>query len=132
MLLFCLLFGYISGVYDIKQSETILEHGRKAFPGSEIAFHGDELCDLNSGAMAARIGARSVSHLEYTNPQSIAQMASAKVAAILCPTTCYLLRLPVPAARSMIQSGVPVVIASDYNPNAMCKCLLTMVVSLLI
>lgn len=107
-------------MYDLKQSETILEHGRRAFPGSEIAFHGDELCDLGSGAMASRLGARSVSHLEFTNQQSVAQMAQAKVAAILCPSTCYLLRLPAPPARSMIQSGVPVVIASDYNPNAMC------------
>lgn len=71
--------------------------------------------------MAARIGARSVSHLEFANQQSVAQMASSKVAAILCPTTCYLLRLPIPPVRSMVQSGVPVVIASDYNPNAMCE-----------
>lgn len=108
------------GVYDLKQSERMLEHGLKAFPGAEIAFHGDELCDLGAGAMAARLGARSVSHLEYCNQQSVAAMAGAKVAAVLCPTTCYLLRLPVPPVRAMVQSGVPVVIATDYNPNAMC------------
>ncbi|KAJ6216492.1 hypothetical protein RDWZM_007649 [Blomia tropicalis] len=108
------------GVYDLKQTETILKHGLKTFSGSEIAFHGDELCDLGAGVLAGQMGARSVSHLEYANQQSVAQMAKEKVAAIMCPTTCFLLRLPVPPVRSMIQSGVPVVIASDYNPNAMC------------
>lgn len=71
--------------------------------------------------MGASLGARSVSHLEFVNSESITAMAEKKVAAILCPTTCYLLRLQCPPVRQLIDSNVPVVIASDYNPNAMCE-----------
>lgn len=109
-----------SGVYDTKQTETILKHAKQVMPNIQIAFHGDELCDLNSGKLAANLGSRSISHLEFTNQQSITEMARNKVAGILCPTTCYLLRLKSPLASDMIQAGVPVVIATDYNPNAMC------------
>lgn len=109
------------GVYDIEQTRTILEHAHKVLPNTSAAFHGDELCDLNGGALAAELKARSLSHLEFTNTESISAMAKSKVAGILCPTTCYLLKLRPPAARQMIESGVPVVIATDYNPNAMCK-----------
>lgn len=47
-------------------------------------------------------------------------MAKAGVSAVLLPTTAYMLRLEPPAARAMINNGVVVTLASDYNPNAPC------------
>lgn len=134
-------------VYDLQQSQRILETGKKLFQqagncradsdsspsshspyrGPDIAFHGDELADSGSAQLAAQLHARSISHMEYSNSTGIGQMGGldggrpGKVAAILCPTTCYLLRLPKPSVRTMIGTGVPVVIATDYNPNAMCE-----------
>lgn len=101
-------------------SEQILQGARKIFPNSKIAFHGDELSDQNSGCLAARIGAQSVSHLEYLNQDGIKAMSREKIAAIINPTTCYLLNLQKPPIRKMIESEVPVVVATDYNPNATC------------
>lgn len=70
--------------------------------------------------MAAAVGARAVSHLECVTDAGIAAMAAAKVAAVLLPTTAYVLRLHPPPARAMITAGVPVALGSDFNPNAYC------------
>lgn len=102
----------------------MLAEGCRLLAPAAPAFHGDELCDFGSASLAAQIGARSLAHMEYSNAAGIAAMARAQVAAILCPTTCYLLRLPKPDVRGMINAGVPVVVATDFNPNAMCKSLI--------
>lgn len=47
-------------------------------------------------------------------------MAKAKTAAVLLPTTAYILRLPQPRARDMLEAGVIVALGSDFNPNAYC------------
>ena len=61
-----------------------------------------------------------MSHLECLNDNGIAAMARAGVHAQLLPTTAYLLRLPIPPTRKLIERGVPVALASDFNPNAHC------------
>lgn len=100
-------------------SRQILEAGKRLL-GAEIAFHGDELSDQHSGVLAAEIGARSVSHLEMLNEDGVKAMAEAGVHAVLLPTTAYMLRLPHPPTRELIDAGAPVVLASDFNPNAFC------------
>jgi hypothetical protein len=52
--------------------------------------------------------------------QGVLDMARANVHAVLLPTTAYLLRLPTPPARALIDAGCPVALASDFNPNAFC------------
>lgn len=47
-------------------------------------------------------------------------MATSGTAAVLLPTTAYMLRLKSPPAREMIVAGVPVALGSDFNPNAYC------------
>lgn len=111
----------LTDVYDPHQTQLMLNEGCRLLAPAVPAFHGDELCDFGSALLAAKVGARSLAHMEYSNHEGITQMANAKVAAILCPTTCYLLRLPKPNVRGMITAGVPVVVATDFNPNAMCK-----------
>lgn len=109
-----------TGVYDNQQTERILRKAQQLYPESKLAFHGDELSDQNSGCLAARLDACSVSHLEYLNTAGIEAMAAKNIAGIINPTTCYLLKLRKPPVREMIANNVPIVIASDYNPNAMC------------
>ena len=104
------------GFFDEEQSLQIMEAGREA--GLLPAFHGDELNDMNSGVLAARCGAASVSHLEKLNPKGIKAMAEHNVVGVLLPTTAFLLRLTPPPARDMIDAGVAVAIGTDFNPNA--------------
>ncbi|KAG3119600.1 hypothetical protein PI124_g2251 [Phytophthora idaei] len=110
------------GVFEHDDSHRILEAGKKA--GLEINFHGDEMYPMQSGSMAAALGARAISHCEMlTAEEDLQAMAAHKlepVFAVLLPTTKYILKLPNPPARDMFAAGVPVALGSDYNPNAHC------------
>ncbi|TRY69953.1 hypothetical protein TCAL_11550 [Tigriopus californicus] len=106
------------GVFDLDQSRAILVAGQKA--GLKINFHGDELNCLNSAEMGAELQAEAISHLEEISPQGIKAMALSGSVAVILPTTAYILRLKSPPVRQMIDQGVVVALGSDFNPNAYC------------
>ena len=69
--------------------------------------------------LAARIKARTADHLLYANDDGIRQMVEAGVIAVLLPGTAYFLHLQRYArARDMIAAGVPVALATDFNPGS--------------
>uniref|UniRef100_A0A674AR32 Probable imidazolonepropionase n=1 Tax=Salmo trutta TaxID=8032 RepID=A0A674AR32_SALTR len=106
------------GVFDLSSTRSILQAGLDM--GLNINFHGDELHPMNSAQLGAELGALAISHLEEVTDEGIAAMATAKTAAVLLPTTAYILRLPQPRARDMLEAGVIVALGSDFNPNAYC------------
>nr|XP_033807415.1 probable imidazolonepropionase [Geotrypetes seraphini] len=106
------------GVFDLHSTRRILQAGKEI--GLQINFHGDELHPMNSAELGAELGAQAISHLEEISDQGIAAMASAKCAAVLLPTTAYMLRLKQPRARDMLKAGIVVALGSDFNPNAYC------------
>ncbi|XP_027025119.1 probable imidazolonepropionase [Tachysurus fulvidraco] len=115
------------GVFDLNSTRQILQAGKDI--GLNINFHGDELHPMNSAQLGAELGALAISHLEEVTDQGIAAMARAKTCAVLLPTTAYILRLPCPRARDMLDAGVIVSLGSDFNPNAYC-CSMPMVMHL--
>ncbi|XP_034433874.1 probable imidazolonepropionase [Hippoglossus hippoglossus] len=106
------------GVFDLGSTRAILQAGKDL--GLNINFHGDELHPMNSAQLGAELGALAISHLEEVTDEGINAMAEAKTAAVLLPTTAYILRLPQPRARDMLDAGVIVALGSDFNPNAYC------------
>ncbi|XP_036373379.1 probable imidazolonepropionase isoform X2 [Megalops cyprinoides] len=106
------------GVFDLDSTRTILQAGKDI--GLQINFHGDELHPMNSAQLGAELGALAISHLEEVTNEGIAAMAKSKTSAVLLPTTAYILRLPQPRARDMLDAGVIVALGSDFNPNAYC------------
>ncbi|KAM7055956.1 putative imidazolonepropionase [Acridotheres tristis] len=106
------------GVFDVESTRRILEAGKDI--GLQINFHGDELHPMKSAELGAELGARAISHLEEVSDEGIVAMARAKCAAVLLPTTAYMLRLKQPQARKMLEEGVIVALGSDFNPNAYC------------
>ncbi|XP_026218708.1 probable imidazolonepropionase [Anabas testudineus] len=106
------------GVFDLSSTRSILKAGKDM--GLNINFHGDELHPMNSAQLGADLEALAISHLEEVTDEGIAAMAKAKTAAVLLPTTAYILRLPQPRARDMLEAGVIVALGSDFNPNAYC------------
>ncbi|XP_054621567.1 probable imidazolonepropionase isoform X2 [Dunckerocampus dactyliophorus] len=106
------------GVFDLSSARSILQAGKDM--GLNINFHGDELHPMNSAQLGAELGALAISHLEEVTDEGIAAMAKAETAAVLLPTTAYILRLPQPRARAMLEAGVVVALGSDFNPNAYC------------
>ncbi|XP_015668127.1 probable imidazolonepropionase [Protobothrops mucrosquamatus] len=115
------------GVFDLSSTKRILQAGKAI--GLQMNFHGDELHPMRSAELGAELGAQAISHLEEISDEGIVAMAQAKCAAVLLPTTAYILRLKQPQARKMLKEGMIVALGSDFNPNAYC-CSMLMVMHL--
>ncbi len=69
---------------------------------------------------ARELRARAISHLEEISDNGIYAMSESGSVAVILPTTAYILRLPSPPVRKMIESNVIVALGTDFNPNAYC------------
>jgi len=109
-----------AGVFSTESAEKVLSAG--ADIGLLGNFHGDELSYQACGELAGRLKhCRSVSHLEHVSEEGIVALKDSNTAAVLLPTTAFLLRIEPPPARKLIDGGVPVALGSDFNPNAHCS-----------
>ncbi|QXD14426.1 imidazolonepropionase [Rhodocaloribacter litoris] len=85
--------------------------------GLEARLHVDQLGDDGGARLAAEVGAVSADHLEYTGDDGIRALARAGVVAVALPlATLYLGQRPM-AARRFVEAGVPVAVATDFNPG---------------
>jgi len=86
--------------------------------GLPVKLHADQLSDSAGAELAARYGALSADHLEYTNQRGIECMASAGTVAVLLPAAFYFLReTRVPPIEALRNAGVRIALASDCNPG---------------
>jgi imidazolonepropionase len=106
------------GVFSTEDSKKILIAGKEK--GLKVNFHGDELNPTGSAEMAGEIQAIAVSHLECVSADGIKALAEKKILAVMLPTTALILNLKHPPIRTMIDSGVPIALGTDFNPNAYC------------
>jgi imidazolonepropionase len=105
------------GYFDIEQSREILTAARKV--GLKLRIHADQLSNLGGAKLAAELEATTADHLEKADGHGIAAMKSAGVQPVLLPGSVYALGLPdYPRAREMIEAGLAVVIATDFNPGS--------------
>lgn len=96
--------------------------------GLPVKLHADQLSDLGGAALAARHGALSADHLEYTSAASVEAMAQAGTVAVLLPGAYYFLReTRLPPIAVLRERGVPMALATDCNPGTSpCTSLLLM------
>ncbi len=81
-------------------------------------MHADELAPVGAAELAAECGAQTADHLVHVSDAGIAAMARAGTAPVLLPGTCFSLRSSkLPPVRRMIEAGLPLVIATDFNPG---------------
>lgn len=104
------------GYFDLEQSEAVLQAGKKH--GLAAKVHADELSPLGGAELAARVGAVSADHLEHITDRGIQAMRDAGVIAALLPGVSFFLNHQYAPARRLIDAGVPVAIASDFNPGS--------------
>ena len=104
------------GVFSTDQSRRILTAAREA--GLGLKIHADEVHDLGGAVLAAEMGAVSAEHLLAAGDSGITALAKSGTIAVLLPGTAYSLRKPYARARHMIDSRVPVAIATDCNPGS--------------
>lgn len=104
------------GVFDITQSRRILEAA--AALGLSPKLHADEMVSLGGAELAADLGAVSADHLLCASDEGLRRMAARGTVAVLLPGTPYSLGTRDYArAREMIAAGVPVALATDFNPG---------------
>jgi imidazolonepropionase len=104
------------GVYAVDESRAILAAARQS--GMLLKLHADELTPSGGAELAASLGATSADHLAAVSDEGIAALASASTVATLLPGTMLFLGKSRHApARRFIDSGVPVALASDFNPG---------------
>lgn len=109
------------GVFTADQSRRIL--AAAAARGLTPRLHADEIAPSGGAELAAEIGAVSADHLAAPSPEGIAALArvagtSHPVVAVLLPaTTWFLMHEDYAPARELISRGVPVALATDFNPG---------------
>jgi imidazolonepropionase len=101
--------------FSVNEARRILRAGQAA--GLAAKLHADQLTSNGGAELAAELGALSADHLEHISEQGIVAMARAGVVAVSLPlASLFLGQSPLPARR-LIQAGVPVAVATDFNPG---------------
>lgn len=104
------------GFFSYGDTIEILEAASKY--GMKAKIHANEL-DFSGGIQAGvKSGAISVDHLECTGNEEIEALKNSETVPTLLPGTAFFLGMEYPPARKMIDSGLPVSLASDYNPGS--------------
>lgn len=99
------------------QTEKVFKAARKL--GLPVKLHADQLSDLGGAALAAKHGALSADHLEYTSEEGVRAMANAGTVAVLLPGAFYFLREKrPPPVEALRRHGVPIALATDHNPGS--------------
>ncbi len=115
---FCDIFTE-AGVFDLDQSRRIMTAAKGH--GLKLRFHAEELKSIGGAELAAEMGATSADHLVHIADGGITKMAEAGTIAILLPATTFFLgHKEYAPARKLIAAGVPVALATDFNPGSSC------------
>jgi imidazolonepropionase len=86
--------------------------------GLPVKLHADQLSNMHAAALAARYGALSADHLEFTDDAGVAALAAAGTVAVLLPGAFHFLRQQqAPPVQALRRAGVHLAIASDCNPG---------------
>jgi imidazolonepropionase len=105
-----------TGVYTVDESRAILTAARNA--GLLIKLHADELTSFGGAELAASLGATSADHLAAISDAGIVALAEGSTVATLLPgTMLFLGKTKHAPARRLIEAGVPVALATDFNPG---------------
>lgn len=104
------------GFFSAQQSERFL--GACAERGLQLRIHAEELHRSGGSAVAAKLRSVTADHLNFASTSDIAALAKGGCTAVLCPGTVEYLGLERYApARDLIAAGIPVALATDFNPG---------------
>ena len=105
------------GAFDVDESRRILL-AAQAY-GMELRVHADQLSLSGGSRLAAELGATTADHLEYASRSEISMLKSANVQPVLLPASVLMIgSRRYPDARAMIDAGLAVVLATDFNPGS--------------
>ena len=106
--------------FSIDEARRVLRAAADA--GLGVRVHADQLADDGGAALAAEVGAASADHLEFASDRGLEAMAAAGTVGILLPAATFFLMMDArPPGRRLVEAGVPVAVATDFNPGT-CPC----------
>ncbi|MDR1792749.1 MAG: imidazolonepropionase [Bacteroidales bacterium] len=104
------------GFFTVEQTDRMLSAAAKY--GLRPKIHANEL-DYSGGIqIGVKYNALSVDHLEFTGDAEIKSLLNSRTMPTLLPSAAFFLNMPLAPARKMIDSGLPIALASDYNPGS--------------
>lgn len=104
------------GFFTVEDTDRILNAGMKY--GMRAKIHANEL-DYSGGVqVGVKYNAISVDHLEYIGEEEISALLGSETMPTVLPGAAFFLNMPYSPVRKMIEAGLPVALASDYNPGS--------------
>ena len=116
-------------VFPLEQARAVLRAAQAL--GLGLRVHADQFTADYGSLLAAELGAATADHLESSTPAALAALHAAGVQPVLLPGSVYQLgSTRYPNARRMLDLGMPVVLATDFNPGSSPTASMPMVLSL--
>jgi imidazolonepropionase len=104
------------GFFNPEETERIIEEGKRF--GMKPRIHANQLHNSGGVQVGVKTKALSVDHLENIGEWEIELLRNSNVMPTVLPGAAFFLGLPFPPARKMLDAGLPIAIASDYNPGS--------------
>lgn len=104
------------GYFSLKDTERILNAGKAN--GLRAKIHVNQFNAFGGVALGVKYDALSVDHLEELNPEDITALQGSNTMPVALPSCSYFLSIPYTPARKIIDAGLPLALASDYNPGS--------------
>ena len=102
--------------FSSEETMQILKAAKQNGIGAKV--HAEQLSNSGGVIAGVKAGAISVDHLEYVGEAEIKALSTSETMPVILPGAAFFLSLPHPPAKKMIQAGLPLAIASDFNPGS--------------
>jgi len=104
-----------TGYFSIAETERIMEAGKKY--GLQAKIHVNQFTAIDGIASCVKNQALSVDHLEIVTDEDIAALKNSETMPVALPSCSYFISIPYTPARKMMEAGLPLALATDYNPG---------------
>ena len=104
-----------TGYFSVEETERIMEAGKKY--GLQAKIHVNQFTAINGIAACVKHNALTVDHLEIVTDDDIEALKNSDTMAVALPSCSYFISIPYTPARKMIDAGLPLALASDFNPG---------------
>lgn len=105
-----------TGYFSVEETEKIMEAGIQF--GLKPKIHVNQFNSIGGIQSGIKFNALSVDHLEVMNPEDIEALKDTETMPVALPSCSYFLSIPYTPAREMIKAGLPLALATDFNPGS--------------
>jgi imidazolonepropionase len=105
-----------TGYFSVSETEQIIRAGKTH--GLIPKIHVNQFTAIGGIKSSVELGALSVDHLEIVTPEDIEALKNSSTIPVALPSCSYFLSIPYTPARQLIEAGLPLALASDFNPGS--------------